>query len=323
VDDFHQLRRPSSGGAFPRDIGASEVSARRALAKCRINMDASTTALVAANAMNKGDVLATARVAGIQAAEHAANLAALMVTYPSTHGVFETSIKDICATIHANGGQVYMDGANMNAQVGLTSPGFIGADVCHLNLHKTFCIPHGGGGPGMGPIGVAAHLALGHGTDRQQQRRQLRLGQVPEHVALILLVVGPAHQEVGAVARTNLRVMTGRDGVETEPPGAFEEQVELDVAIALDTGVRRLSRGVSVNEGRDDVAFELLGVVEHVVIDAKYLGHATRVVDVGDRTAARVRHAAPELQRGAHDLVTLLDQETRGDRRIDAATHGD
>ena len=94
-----------------------------------------------------------------KAAAHREDLAALMVTYPSTHGVFESSIKDICATIHANGGQVYMDGANMNAQVGLTSPGFIGADVCHLNLHKTFCIPHGGGGPGMGPIGVAAHLA--------------------------------------------------------------------------------------------------------------------------------------------------------------------
>ncbi|MDB6166411.1 MAG: gcvP, partial [Lacunisphaera sp.] len=94
-----------------------------------------------------------------KATEHAANLAALMVTYPSTHGVFETSIRDICKTIHAHGGQVYMDGANMNAQVGLTSPGFIGADVCHLNLHKTFCIPHGGGGPGMGPIGVAKHLA--------------------------------------------------------------------------------------------------------------------------------------------------------------------
>jgi len=90
---------------------------------------------------------------------HANNLAALMITYPSTHGVFETSIKDICAHIHSLGGQVYMDGANMNAQVGLTSPGHIGADVCHLNLHKTFCIPHGGGGPGMGPIGVAAHLA--------------------------------------------------------------------------------------------------------------------------------------------------------------------
>ncbi|KYG82031.1 glycine dehydrogenase (decarboxylating) alpha subunit /glycine dehydrogenase (decarboxylating) beta subunit [Roseivirga ehrenbergii] len=86
-------------------------------------------------------------------------LSCLMVTYPSTHGVFEESIKDICQIVHDNGGQVYMDGANMNAQVGLTSPGLIGADVCHLNLHKTFCIPHGGGGPGMGPIGVRSHLA--------------------------------------------------------------------------------------------------------------------------------------------------------------------
>lgn len=93
-----------------------------------------------------------------KAIEHAANLNSLMVTYPSTHGVFEETIIEICNIIHENGGQVYMDGANMNAQVGLTSPGFIGADVCHLNLHKTFCIPHGGGGPGMGPIGVAAHL---------------------------------------------------------------------------------------------------------------------------------------------------------------------
>jgi len=91
--------------------------------------------------------------------QHADNLAALMVTYPSTHGVFETDIKEICSVIHENGGQVYMDGANMNAQVGLTSPGIIGADVCHLNLHKTFCIPHGGGGPGMGPICVKKHLA--------------------------------------------------------------------------------------------------------------------------------------------------------------------
>lgn len=94
-----------------------------------------------------------------RAEEHAAELSCLMVTYPSTHGVFEEAIQEICATIHAYGGQVYMDGANMNAQVGVTSPGRIGADVCHLNLHKTFCIPHGGGGPGMGPICVAAHLA--------------------------------------------------------------------------------------------------------------------------------------------------------------------
>ncbi len=94
-----------------------------------------------------------------KAEKRAENLAALMITYPSTHGVFESSVQEVCQIIHENGGQVYMDGANMNAQCGLTSPGFIGADVCHLNLHKTFCIPHGGGGPGVGPIGVAEHLA--------------------------------------------------------------------------------------------------------------------------------------------------------------------
>jgi glycine dehydrogenase len=94
-----------------------------------------------------------------KAEEHKANLAALMVTYPSTHGVFESSIKELCAIVHANGGQVYMDGANMNAQVGLCRPAELGADVCHINLHKTFSIPHGGGGPGMGPIAVAGHLA--------------------------------------------------------------------------------------------------------------------------------------------------------------------
>jgi glycine dehydrogenase len=94
-----------------------------------------------------------------KAAEHGSRLACLMITYPSTHGVFEDGIREICDVVHSHGGQVYMDGANMNAQVGLTSPANIGADVCHLNLHKTFAIPHGGGGPGMGPIGVAAHLA--------------------------------------------------------------------------------------------------------------------------------------------------------------------
>ncbi|MEA2725372.1 MAG: glycine dehydrogenase [Gemmatimonadales bacterium] len=93
-----------------------------------------------------------------KAKTHRDTLAALMITYPSTHGVFEGSVKEICRIVHEHGGQVYMDGANMNAQVGLCRPGDIGADVCHLNLHKTFCIPHGGGGPGMGPIGVAPHL---------------------------------------------------------------------------------------------------------------------------------------------------------------------
>ena len=115
-----------------------------------------------------------------KAEAHAPNLAALMVTYPSTHGVFEAAIKDICAIVHQRGGQVYMDGANMNAQVGLTSPGFIGADVCHLNLHKTFCIPHGGGGPGVGPIGVARHLVPflpGHWFSPAQTQSKIENGK--------------------------------------------------------------------------------------------------------------------------------------------------
>ena len=105
-----------------------------------------------------------------RATEYADRLAALMVTYPSTHGVFETGIRHICEVVHNHGGQVYLDGANLNAQVGLARPGVFGADVCHLNLHKTFCIPHGGGGPGVGPIGVAAHLAPflpGHPLQKQ------------------------------------------------------------------------------------------------------------------------------------------------------------
>ena len=94
-----------------------------------------------------------------KAVEHADDLAALMVTYPSTHGVYEEQIREICAIVHEHGGQVYLDGANLNALVGVARPGKFGADVSHLNLHKTFCIPHGGGGPGVGPIGVRAHLA--------------------------------------------------------------------------------------------------------------------------------------------------------------------
>jgi glycine dehydrogenase len=106
---------------------------------------------------DRGDVdLADLRA---KAQEHASTLAALMITYPSTHGVFEAGVREMCRAVHEHGGQVYMDGANMNAQVGLCRPADIGADVCHLNLHKTFCIPHGGGGPGMGPIAVAQHLA--------------------------------------------------------------------------------------------------------------------------------------------------------------------
>ncbi len=125
---------------------------------------------------------------------HSANLAACMITYPSTHGVFEETITQACAIIHKHGGQVYMDGANMNAKVGLTSPGTIGADVCHLNLHKTFCIPHGGGGPGVGPIGVAAHLKdflPGHPVMRPDSAGRYAIGPIaaaPYGSASILLI---------------------------------------------------------------------------------------------------------------------------------------
>jgi len=124
-----------------------------------------------------------------KAEQHKDNLGALMVTYPSTHGVFEETIKDICAIIHDNGGLVYMDGANMNAQVGLTSPGMIGADVCHLNLHKTFAIPHGGGGPGMGPICVNDKLAPflpGHITG--YDKNEAAVSAAPFGSASILLI---------------------------------------------------------------------------------------------------------------------------------------
>jgi len=124
-------------------------------------------------------------------AAHRDSLAALMVTYPSTHGVFEEAIREICEKVHAAGGQVYMDGANMNAQVGVCRPGDIGADVCHLNLHKTFCIPHGGGGPGVGPIGVAAHLAPflpGHSVMEWEGRTEGEVSQAPWGSASILVI---------------------------------------------------------------------------------------------------------------------------------------
>ncbi|MGY0036488.1 aminomethyl-transferring glycine dehydrogenase subunit GcvPB [Pedobacter sp. NJ-S-72] len=118
-------------------------------------------------------------------------LGCLMITYPSTHGVYETSIKEIVGLIHENGGLVYMDGANMNAQVGLTSPGYIGADVCHLNLHKTFAIPHGGGGPGMGPIAVAEHLVPflpAHITIAKNENAISAVSSAPFGSALVLLI---------------------------------------------------------------------------------------------------------------------------------------
>jgi len=139
--------------------------------------------------------------------EHASDLSCLMVTYPSTHGVFEESIIEICEVIHQNGGQVYMDGANMNAQVGLTSPAAIGADVCHLNLHKTFCIPHGGGGPGMGPIGVAMHLVPflpGHAVvDMGNEKSISAVSSAPWGSASILIISHAYIAMMGGEGLTN------------------------------------------------------------------------------------------------------------------------
>ena len=158
-----------------------------------------------------------------KAAQYAYRLAALMVTYPSTHGVFEEGIAEICAIVHGHGGQVYMDGANMNAQVGLTSPARIGADVCHLNLHKTFCIPHGGGGPGVGPIGVAAHLApyLPNHAARADAGPATGMGPVsaapfgsagilPISYAYIRLMGGAGLQHATEVAILNANYMAAR-----------------------------------------------------------------------------------------------------------------
>ena len=142
-----------------------------------------------------------------KAAEHRDRLSSLMITYPSTHGVFEDEIKEICSIVHEHGGQVYMDGANMNAQVGLTSPASIGADVCHLNLHKTFAIPHGGGGPGMGPIGVAAHLAPylpGHPLARIGGKRAIHaVSAAPWGSASILLISYAYIRMLGASGLTD------------------------------------------------------------------------------------------------------------------------
>ncbi|WP_129718200.1 aminomethyl-transferring glycine dehydrogenase [Pedobacter sp. SYP-B3415] len=142
-----------------------------------------------------------------KAEQYKNELSCLMVTYPSTHGVFEESIIDICNIIHENGGQVYMDGANMNAQVGLTSPANIGADVCHLNLHKTFCIPHGGGGPGMGPIGVAKHLVPylpGHAViDINQEKSIPAVSSAPWGSASILIISHAYIAMMGAEGLTN------------------------------------------------------------------------------------------------------------------------
>ena len=192
-----------------------------------------------------------------KAEQHGERLAALMVTYPSTHGVFEDAIQDICAHIHQHGGQVYMDGANMNAQVGLTSPSAIGADVCHLNLHKTFAIPHGGGGPGMGPIGVAAHLAPflpGHAVVRVGGSEAIRaVSAAPWGSASILLISYGYIRMLGAEGMTNAtkhailnanyikkRLEPHYDVLYTRPNGTVAHEMIFDLRRFKPSGVEEL-----------------------------------------------------------------------------------
>ncbi|MBB6429697.1 aminomethyl-transferring glycine dehydrogenase [Algisphaera agarilytica] len=176
-----------------------------------------------------------------KAEQHADELSCLMITYPSTHGVFEDTIRQACDLIHQHGGQVYMDGANMNAQVGLTSPGKIGADVCHLNLHKTFCIPHGGGGPGMGPIGVVAHLA-GHLPGNPAEGNGYAISAAPYGSPMILPIswmyiamMGPAGlKEATEQAILNANYMAARlrghyDILYTGPSGTVAHEFIVDV----------------------------------------------------------------------------------------------
>ncbi len=192
-----------------------------------------------------------------KAEQHGERLAALMITYPSTHGVFEDSIQEICAVVHQHGGQVYMDGANMNAQVGLTSPAAIGADVCHLNLHKTFAIPHGGGGPGMGPIGVASHLAPflpGHPVVRVGGPEAIRaVSAAPWGSASILLISYGYIRMLGAEGMTNAtkhailnanyikkRLEAHYDVLYTRPNGTVAHEMIFDLRRFKASGVDEL-----------------------------------------------------------------------------------
>jgi glycine dehydrogenase len=192
-----------------------------------------------------------------KAEQHREHLAALMVTYPSTHGVFEDAIQEICAMTHRFGGQVYMDGANMNAQVGLTSPAAIGADVCHLNLHKTFAIPHGGGGPGMGPIAVAAHLVPflpGHPTVHIGGPEAIRpVSAAPWGSASILLIsygyirmlggTGIANATKYAILNANYikkRLESHYDVLYTRPNGTVAHEMIFDLRRFKAAGVDEL-----------------------------------------------------------------------------------
>ncbi|MGL4494744.1 MAG: aminomethyl-transferring glycine dehydrogenase, partial [Beijerinckiaceae bacterium] len=213
--------------------------------------------VVVVNSAPNGDVdLADFRA---KAEAHSASLAACMITYPSTHGVFETTVREICAITHQHGGQVYLDGANMNAMVGLSRPGDIGSDVSHLNLHKTFAIPHGGGGPGMGPIGVKAHLAP-HLPGDPLQREAGAVSSAPYGSASILLISwaycllmgGEGLTQATKVAILNANYIASR--LKHAYPILYSANGHVAHECILDTRVMKDKAGVTV----DDVAKRLI-----------------------------------------------------------------
>ena len=184
-----------------------------------------------------------------KAHEHSAKLAAVMITYPSTHGVFEETVTEVCKITHEHGGQVYIDGANLNAMVGLSRPGDLGGDVSHLNLHKTFCIPHGGGGPGMGPIGVKAHLVphlpghTHHGTDRAVSAAPFGSPSIlPISWAYCLMMGGEGLTQATRVAILNANYIAARLGeaypiLYKGPQGRVAHECILDTRPFADHGV--------------------------------------------------------------------------------------
>jgi glycine dehydrogenase len=202
-----------------------------------------------------------------KARQHRDRLAALMVTYPSTHGVFEEEIREICAAVHQHGGQVYMDGANMNAQVGLTTPAAIGADVCHLNLHKTFAIPHGGGGPGMGPIAVAAHLATylpGHPVVRTGGDKAIHaVSAAPWGSASILLISYGYMRMLGAPGMTDATryAILNANYIKARLQGHYEELYANHngrVAHEMIFDLRPFKHGTGATVDEQDVAKRLM-----------------------------------------------------------------